>query len=98
MNNESALVSKINSAQQAELIVKHPLFIAALSTLRELTVEKFENLGFSQTQEMQECNVRLNLIEEFENNLITIIENGNTAYRDLEEIQTFKQQQEIDNE
>lgn len=96
MNNETELAKKIDTAKQAEIIVNHPLFIASLKTLRELTVEKFEGLGFKDTLEMQECNIRLSLIEEFEIHLITIIQSGDTAFRVLEEIQTFKQ--EINNE
>jgi hypothetical protein len=92
MTNETELAKSIDAARQAETIVNHPLFIASLATLREVTVERFENLGFSEVQQMQECNLRLNLIEEFEINLITIIQNGEIAFRTLEEIQTFKQE------
>ena len=92
MNNETELAKKIDSAKQAETIVNHPLFIASLGTLRELTVERFEGLGFEDTLGMQECNVRLNLIEEFENNLLTVIQSGNAAFSELESIQTFQQE------
>ena len=96
MTDETELASKMDLGQQAESIVNHPLFIASLGTLKELTIEKFEGLEFSNTLEMQECNVRLNLIEEFESNLHTVIQNGNAAFTELESIQTF--QKEINNE
>lgn len=96
MREESELIKDIESAKQAESILNHPVFIAAIKTLREVTMEKFEGLGFSQTLEMQECNQRLNLIEELESNLETVIRNGNAAYQTLEDIQTH--QQAIDNE
>lgn len=92
MRNESELAIDINNAKQAEAIVNHPLFIASIKTLRDLTVDKFESLGFKDTLQMQECNVRLNLLEEFEVNLITIISTGNAAFRTLEEIQSFNQE------
>ncbi len=96
MSNETELAKSIDLAKQAESIVNHPLFIASLGTLRQLTIEKFEGLGFKDTEQMQECNVRLNLIEEFENNLLTVIQNGSVALSELESIQTF--QQDIKNE
>ena len=96
MTNETELARSIDNAKQAETIVNHPLFIASLATLRAVAVETFESLGFNDTQKMQECNVRLNLIEEFESNLITVIQNGNVAFTELEAIQTF--QQELNNE
>ena len=96
MSNETELAKSIDAGRQAESIVNHPLFIASLGTLRELTIERFEGLGFKDTLGMQECNVRLNLIEEFESNLHTVIQSGNTAFSELESIQTF--QQEIKNE
>ena len=96
MNNETELAKSIDNAKQAETIVNHPLFIASLATLRAVAVETFESLGFNDIQKMQECNLRLNLIEEFENNLLTVIQNGNVAFTELEAIQTF--QQELNNE
>jgi len=96
MREQADLIKDVDSAKQAESILNHPVFIAAIKTLREVTIEKFEGLGFSQTLEMQECNQRLNLIEELESNFETVIQNGNAAYRTLEDIQTH--QQAIDNE
>ena len=92
MRNETELTIDIDNAKQAEAIVNHPLFIASIKTLRALTIDKFEGLGFKDTLQMQECNIRLNLIEEFEINLSTIIQNGSAAFKALEEIQTFKQE------
>ncbi len=96
MSNEKEYAARVDSGRKAESIISEPLFIASIETLRSLTVEKFESLGFGHTLEMQECNVRLNLIQEFENNFETVIQNGNAAFAALEEIQTF--QQEINNE
>lgn len=93
---ETDYANDIEQAKQAESIVNHPLFIAAVGVLKEVTVEKFESLGFADVQQMQECNIRLNLIQEFEQNLSTVIQNGNAAFNALEDIQTF--QQEIKNE
>lgn len=92
MRNETELAISIDNAKQAESILNHPLFIASIKILRELTIDKFENLGFEDTLQMQECNVRLNLIEEFEINLSTIIRNGDSAFTSLEAIQTFNQE------
>lgn len=92
MSNETELAATIDNAKQAESIVNHPLFIASIETLRELTIDKFENLGFDDTVQMQECNIRLNLIEELESHLSTIIQSGSAAFRALEDIQTFKQE------
>lgn len=92
MRNETELAATIASAKQAEAILSHPIFIAATSLLKELTVAKFESLGFDDTKQMQECNIRLGLIEELEINLSTIINNGDAAFKSLEEIQTFEQE------
>lgn len=96
MRNETELSIDIDTAKQAASIVKHPLFIASICTLRDLTIEKFESLGFDKTIEMQECNLRLNLIAEFENNLVTMIQHGHAAFKALEDIQTFNK--EMNNE
>jgi len=96
MRNETELAGDIDNAKQAEAILNHPMFIAATSLLKEVTIEKFENLGFADTLQMQECNIRLNLIEELEINLEVIITNGDLAFKTLEDIQTFNQ--EIKNE
>ena len=96
MRNESELTSSITQGQQAEAILHHPIFIAATGLLKELTVSKFENLNFKDTLQMQECNIRLNLIEELETNLSIIIQSGQAAFTSLEQIQTFNQ--EMDNE
>ncbi len=92
MRNETELAATIDNARQAESILSHPLFIASIKTLRELTIDKFENLGFDDTKQMQECSIRLNLLEEFEINLSTVIRSGGAAFKSLEEIQTFKQE------
>ncbi|MGB0943130.1 MAG: hypothetical protein ACPGUE_12040 [Marinomonas sp.] len=91
MRSKEELVDTINSAEQAKAMVEHPLFIASMDTLRELTIDKFEGLEFGQVERMQECNVRLNLIEEFKANLTSIIMNGDAAYQALEDIQTHQQ-------
>lgn len=96
MNNETELARTMDAGKQAESIINHPLLIAVIKSLREVAIEKFENLGFKDTEQMQECNQRLNLVEEFESNFYTLISNGNVAFKTLEEIQTF--QQEIKNE
>ncbi len=96
MRNETELARTMDTGKQAESIVNHPLFIAAIGVLKEVTVDKFESLGFADVQQMQECNIRLNLIQEFEQNLSTVIQNGNAAFNALEDIQTFKQ--ELNNE
>jgi len=92
MRNETELAADITNAKQAEAIVNHPLFIASIKSLRAVTIDKFENLGFEDTTQMRECNIRLNLIEELEINLSTIISSGNAAFKTLEEIQTFNQE------
>ena len=92
MRTQAELMTTIEHAKQAESIVNHPIFIASIKMLRALTIEKFENLGFEATTKMQECNVRLNLIEEFEINLSTIIQSGDSAFKSLEAIQTFNQE------
>lgn len=91
MRTQSELAATIDNAKQAESIIGHPLFIASMETLRQLTVDKFENLGFDDTLQMQECNIRLNIIEEFESHFSTIIYSGNAAFKALEDIQSFNQ-------
>ena len=92
MRAQAELMTAIEHAKQAASIVNHPIFIASIKMLRGLTIERFEHLGFEDTLKMQECNVRLNLIEEFEINLSTIIQSGDSAFKSLEEIQTFNQE------
>ena len=91
MRNKTELTASIDHAKQAESILGHPLFIASMATLKQLTIDKFENLGFDDTKQMQECNMRLGLIEEFESHFSIIIQSGNAALQALEDIQTFEQ-------
>lgn len=91
MREKSELAVSIENAKQAESIINHPLFIAAIRTLREVAINKFENLGFGDTLQMQECNQRLGLIEELECNFSIIINSGNAAFKTLEDIQTHEQ-------
>lgn len=92
MRDKTELAVSIDNAKQAEAILNHPLFIASMATLKHLTMEKFENLGFDDTKQMQECNIRLGLIEEFESHFSTIIRSGNAAFKALEDIQTHEQE------
>ena len=92
MRDKTELAVSIDHAKQAESILSHPLFIASMATLKNLTIEKFENLGFDDTKQMQECNMRLGLIEEFESHFSTIIQSGNAAFKALEDIQTHEQE------
>lgn len=92
MRDKAELAVTIENAKQAEAIVNHPLFIASIKMLRALTIDKFENLKFNDVSAMQECNIRLNIIEEFEINLSTVIHSGNAAFKALEDIQTFEQE------
>ena len=92
MREKNELAVDIENAKQAEAILNHPLFIATVNTLKELTVDKFENLGYDDTKQMQECNMRLGLIEEFESHFSTVIRSGNIALRNLEDIQTHEQE------
>ena len=92
MRDKTELVADIDNAKQAEAIVNHPLFIASIKMLRALTIDKFENLGNDDVVQMKECNMRLNLIEELEVNLSTVIRSGDAAFRTLEDIQTFEQE------
>ena len=91
MREKSELAVTIENAKQAESIINHPLFIASMKTLKHLTIDKFENLGFDDTLQMQECNMRLNIIEEFESHFSTIIYSGSAAFKSLEDIQSFNQ-------
>jgi hypothetical protein len=88
LRKEHELKADIERAQQADSIINHPLFIAALKELRDSTNEIFKSLSFENTVEMQECNVKLNLIDEFEGNLVGLIRNGNAAF---ESLNTLKQ-------
>ena len=90
MREKTELVRDIEHAKQEEAIVNHPLFIASLKSLEDLTIEKFKSLEFNEEHKMLECNIRLKLIEEFEQNLLTIISNGNAAFNSLEDIQEFE--------
>ena len=92
MRDKLELTASIENAKQAESILNHPLFIASMATLKHLTIDKFESLGFDDTLKMQECNTRLSVIEEFESHFSTIIQGGNAAYRALEDIQTHEQE------
>ena len=92
MRDKTELAASIDHARQAESIVNHPLFIASMGMLKQLTIDKFEHLGFDDTKQMQECNMRLGLIEEFESHFLTIIQSGNAAFDTLEAIQTHEQE------
>ena len=91
MRKESQLLDTINTANQAKLIVEHPLFLASLELLREETIEKFERLEFGQALEMQECNVKLKLLGDFKANLINTIIDGDIANQVLTESNSNKQ-------
>ena len=92
MREKNKLVADIENAKQAELIVSHPLYIASLKLLRQLTIESFEKLESNEDLKMLECNIRLKLINEFEDNLLTVISSGNAAFESLEQIQQFEKE------
>jgi len=87
---ESRHRKTIDTSRQAAAILNHPLHSASMELLKELTQEKFKGLKNSDIAAMQECNLRLKLIDEFEENYSTLISNGNTAFASLEEIAVFK--------
>ncbi len=84
MRKEYELKADIETAKQANEIITNPLFIAALQELRESANGKFKSLKFEDTKGMQEINIKLNLIDEFESNLVGLISNGNSAFESLE--------------
>ena len=90
MRKESELSAGIDTAKQADSIVNHPLFIAAIETLHDVTIETFKNLSTNSVEEMQKCNIRLELIDEFKDNFYTLITNGNAAFQTLEDLAEFK--------
>lgn len=91
MRDKRDLAKSVDDGRQAEAILSHPLLIASLQTLREVTVNKFEGLGVNEIIEMQACNQRLNLINELEVNLTIVMQSGEIAFQTLEEIQTHEQ-------
>ena len=90
MRKESELMTDIDIAKQADSIVNHPLFIASLQSLHDATIETFKSLNSNLTEEMQRCNIRLELIDEFKDNFYTLIINGNAAFQSLEDLAEFK--------
>lgn len=90
MREESELKGSVDSANQARAIINHPLYIASINTMKELTEKMFRTLDIDDTKKMQECSLRYRLIDEFENNFNTVLSNGDAAFTALEEIAEFK--------
>ncbi len=90
MRKEHELTADIETAKQANSIVNHPLFIASLKSLHNATIETFKNLSTNSVEEMQKCNIRLELIDEFKDNFYALITNGNAAFETLEELAEHK--------
>lgn len=90
MREESELSADIDRAKQANSIVNHPLFIASIKDLHDATIETFKNLSANSVEEMQKCNIRLELIDEFKDNFYALITTGNAAFETLEDIAEFK--------
>jgi hypothetical protein len=88
--NEARNIKTLDTARQAEAILNHPLHIAAMGILKELTQDKFKGLKNSDVLAMQECNLRLKLIDELEESYSILVSNGKTAFAQLEEIAEFK--------
>lgn len=84
MRKEHELKTDIDAAKEANAIVNHPLFIASMKTLHDDTIEKFKNLSNDSVEEMQECNMKLSVIDEFRDNLLFILTKGNSAGEALE--------------
>lgn len=94
MSDQKELISTIDTARKAKSILEDPLHIASLESLRQLTIEKFENLAFTDLDGMREAHVRLNIITEHQANYETMVSYGETAFDNLEAIQTFEQEQQ----
>ncbi len=90
MRKEPELIADVETAKQADSIVNHPLFIASLKSLHDATIETFKSLSANSVEEMQKCNIRLELIDEFKDNFYSIITAGNAAFQTLEDIAEFK--------
>ena len=90
MRTEPELTTDIDRAKQANSIVNHPLFIAAIEDLHNVTIETFKSLSTNSVEEMQKCNIRLELIDEFKDNFYSIITAGNAAFQTLEDLAEFK--------
>ena len=90
MRTETELTTDIGRAKEANSIVNHPLFIAAIEDLHNVTIETFKNLSTNAVEEMQKCNIRLELIDEFRDNFYALIATGNAAFKSLEDIAEFK--------
>ena len=86
MRKEHELKTDIDAAKEANAIVNHPLFIASIKTLHDATIETFKSLSNNAVEEMQRCNIRLELIDEFKDNFYLLITNGNAAFKTLEDI------------
>lgn len=87
---EARHIKTIDVSNQAAAILNHPLHIAAMGVLKELTQEKFKALKNSDVVAMQECNIRLKLIDELEESYEILVSNGESSFSSLEEITAFK--------
>ena len=90
MRKESELSATIDTARQAEAIINHPLHIAAIESMKQDVQEKFKALANSELIAMQECNLKLKIIDEFEETYLSLISNGNSALESLETLAEFK--------
>jgi len=91
MRDASQLIQDIDKAKQAELLLNNQLLIDSLAYLKAETLDDFEGLTFRQTNEMVDCNRMLKIIDKFESRLIDIINDGNSALRELTSIKTHEE-------
>lgn len=83
MRNETELLSEIEGGKLAESFINHPLFTQGIATLKAETLSSFESLNFRQTKEMQECNRMLATINNFEDQFIAMVQQGESALNEL---------------
>ena len=91
MREASELIVDVDKARQAESLLNNQLLIDSLAFLKAETLYDFEGLTFVQTSEMQDCNRMLKVIDKFENRLIDIINDGNSALRELTDLKTHEE-------
>lgn len=91
MRDKTDLIADVDKARQAESLLNNQLLIESLAFLKATTLDEFEGLTFRQTSEMQDCNRMLKVIDMFETQLSDIINDGNSALRELTDLKAHEE-------
>ena len=95
MQDKSKLNKEVSQANQADLILKNPLFKESINKLKKLYSESLFKTGAEEQSTREKLWLAYNIVGKVEQHFTELVETGKLAKRQLEDLRKADQQKKF---